>query len=176
MTSLNNKGEKLQKTMNNYYAKQITYQDGNTTKTETYYKDGNFLTKVKLYKESELITEITVYEKNGERIGLVNNSEGKIILKNVVNGGTGPEMDTSTFFSNLQSAFTCKVEKVNINSKECYVIKHWWGDRFIDKETGFIVKDFSYQENRVIDYYFELDVVKDEDIQKPDMTGYSLEE
>lgn len=176
MTALNTKGEKLQGTMKNYYAKAITtYQDGYMNETETYYKDGNFLTKIKLYKDGKLITDIIIYKKDEEKIALVEYSDGrKERLKNVVAGGTGPMMDTSTFDSNLVASFSTKVEKININSKECYVIKHHWGDRFIDKETGFIVKEISYEDNRVIDYYLKPGIVKDEDIQRPDTTGYVL--
>lgn len=176
MTLLNSKGEKLQGTMTNYYAKAITtYKDGYMSKTETYYKDGNFLTKHKLYKEGELITDIIIYKKDEEKIALAEYNDGKKVrLKNVVAGGTGPTMDTSTFESNLVASFSTKVEKLNIDSKECYVIKHHWGDRFIDKETGFIVKEISYENNRVIDYYLEPGIVKDEDIQRPDTTGYVL--
>lgn len=178
MTSLNSKGEKLQGTMNNYYAKQITtYPDGSIVKMETYYKDGNFLTRRKSYQENELTMDIIIYKKDEETIALVEDSYGKSLrTKNVLGARVAPLIDTRTFFSNLRESFRCRIEKLNINSKECYVIKYaWGGDKIIDKETGFVVKDINYKDNIVIDYYLEPGIVKDEDIQRPDTTGYVLE-
>lgn len=178
MTLLNSKGEKLKETMDNYYAEVIeTYPDKRiTTEIKTYYKDGNYLTRRKSYQENELTMDIIIYYKDGEMIGLVEYNDGKKQrFKNVVGSRAAPLIDTRTFFLNLRESFKCRVEKLNVNSKECYLIKYAWGqDTIIDKETGFVVKDIYYKNNVVRDYYIEPGIVKDEDIQRPDTTGYVL--
>jgi len=176
MTVLNNKGEKIKETLNNYYAKQVMYNEGHVTEIETYYKDGVYLTTIKSGSMDELITIGIIYEKDGEKIGLANYTDRKVILKNVVVARGGPAMYTSTLYSNFMSALSTKLETATVNGKECYVIKYRWGDRFLDKETGFMVKEISYEDNRIVDYYLEANVVKDDDVQKPDMTGYVEEQ
>ena len=145
-----------------------------------YNKDKNYLTTHKTYSNN--ITEIrnlTVYNKDNEKIGIIESGENKIALLNgnIAIGTTG--INTISEFDDIKFkiplAFTSKITIEECNGKECYLIelskdyKIW-----VEKETGIIVRemDIEYITNR--NYTF--DVVKDEDIIKPDISDCKVQE
>ncbi|MBQ6991990.1 MAG: hypothetical protein IJN50_03645 [Clostridia bacterium] len=150
------------------------------TLTKIYNKDENFLSTHKTYSNN--ITEIrslTVYNKDNEKIGIIESGEDKIALLNgnIAIGATG--INTMSEFDDIKFkiplVFTSKITTEECNNKECYLIelskdyKIW-----VEKETGIIVRemDIGYITNRT--YIF--DVVKDEDIIKPDISDCVIQE
>jgi len=150
------------------------------TLTKIYNKDKNYLTTHKTYSNN--ITEIrnlTVYNKDNEKIGIIESGENKIALLNgnIVIGATG--INTISEFDDIKFkiplAVTSKITEQECNGKECYLIelskdyKIW-----VEKETGIIIRemDLMYITNR--NYTF--DVVKDEDIIKPDISDCKIQE
>ncbi len=67
---------------------------------------------------------------------------------------------------------TTNIDKVNLNGKECYIIKEGDTEKFIDINTGFAIKIIDNTNNRTTDYHYEYGNVKDADIAKPDTTEY----
>jgi len=122
---------------------------------------------------------LTVYNKDNEKIGIIESGEDKIALLNgnIAIGTTG--INTISEFDDIKFkiplAFTSKITIEECNGKECYLIelskdyKIW-----VEKETGIIVRemDIEYITNR--NYTF--DVVKDEDIIKPDISDCKVQE
>ena len=77
-------------------------------------------------------------------------------------------------FENLFIAITTSVDKIELNGKECYLIRDGNTEKFIDVNTGFAIKMIDNQNNRTVDYKYEFGTVKDDDIAKPDTTGYTI--
>lgn len=87
------------------------------------------------------------------------------------------------FFANLQYALITGIESTYCNGRECYVIKGSSYERYIDKETGFAVRDIEKsnkeiirQTDMVVDYDYKFNIVTDSDIVRPDTTGYIVNE
>lgn len=82
---------------------------------------------------------------------------------------------TSEFFiENLYTAITTNIDKIELNGKECYMIRDGNTEKFIDINTGLAIKMIDNQNNITVDYKYEYGVVKDTDIVKPDTTGYTI--
>jgi len=150
------------------------------TLTKILNKEDNFLSTHKTYSNNiSEIRNLTVYNKDNEKIGIIESGEDKIALLNgnIAIGTTG--INTISEFDDIKFkiplAFTSKITIEECNGKECYLIelskdyKIW-----VEKETGIIVRemDIEYITNR--NYTF--DVVKDEDIIKPDISDCKVQE
>jgi len=59
------------------------------------------------------------------------------------------------------------------NDKTCYFIKTKHQESYVDKETGIMV--YSQSDGSERNVQFSLNTVTDEDIQRPDTTGYTLQ-
>ena len=80
---------------------------------------------------------------------------------------------TSDFFvENLYTAIFSSLDKVELNGRECYIIRDGNTEKFIDVNTGLALKMIDNQNNRTVDYKYEYGIVKDTDIAKPDITEY----
>jgi hypothetical protein len=81
-----------------------------------------------------------------------------------------PMRDTPIgFFANLQYAFIIGIDSAECNGKPCYVIKGEGYLRYVDKETGLVVREIekSHDKNMkdvVRDYDYAFNIVKDSDI------------
>ena len=105
------------------------------------------------------------------------------------------------FFDDLYrlAHFTTIVKPITYEGKKCYSIEyptktilHGENNRskeIIDKETGLILYDYNYSaetrykekvysgsSERTTKYEYRFDTVTDEDVAKPDLTGYTLKE
>lgn len=174
LTDLQNKAEKMKNT-NNYYAKVETYQNGNVNIIESYYKDGKTLMKIEKYPE-EYGVKWQMYTSGEETFSLYDNGTTKICRK----GGEisiNPVSFTSNFFLvNVYNAIFSNINKVNLNGKECYIVRDKDTEKFIDKDTGIAIKMIDNTNNRTTDYYYEYGNVKDEDVERPDITGYTIKD
>lgn len=138
--------------------------------TKSYCKDGNLFSTTETLGHN-IIEErkITAYSKGDEKIVIIQSGDNKVLLSN---GNVAPiNVNTISEFDDIKLriplAFTSKITKQNCNGKECYLIelskdyKIW-----VEKETGIIIRemDIEYITNRT----YTFDVVKDENIIKPD--------
>ncbi|MBQ3145839.1 MAG: hypothetical protein IJB90_04680 [Clostridia bacterium] len=147
------------------------------TLTKTYYKDGNLLSTSQTFNHNILDErKIIAYNKDDEKIVIIQAGEDKVLL---ANGNISPvyvntisEYDDIKF--KIPLALTSKLKTEECNNKECYSIelskdyKIW-----VEKETGIIIRvmDFTYITNR----YYSFDIVKDEDIVKPDISDCKIQ-
>ena len=81
---------------------------------------------------------------------------------------------SNSFFENLYTAITTSVDKIELDGKECYMIRDGNTEKFIDVNTGLAIKMIDNQNNRTVDYKYEYGVVKDTDVERPDTTEYTI--
>ena len=83
----------------------------------------------------------------------------------------------SIIFLNINSTYF-SVISTSCNGKKCYLIKDKNNESYIDKETGMAVRHIekNNENDLVIDYDYKFNIVTDNDIKKPDITGYIIEE
>ena len=175
MTSLSNKAStNLEKYSTNYHMKSITYIGNEIYHTETYYKDNDYFSVTKIGTIGEIYSENIHYRKNGEEIDLYNSAEQKIQSSKILGRPNNiPPIFDNNFFSNFKISFRVNIGTANIDSKKCYVIKDKSFDKYVDKDTGLIIKEINTITNATTEFYFyEFGTVKDSDIVRPDTTGY----
>ncbi len=171
LNSLGNKAEMI-KNSQNYYLKLESYNAGKMTITEAYYKNEKSLITITSYSQELGIAKQTLYKSGKERISLLDKGKIKTITK-MGDILVQPITFTSdNFFMNLYTAITTSVEKINLNGKDCYIIRDGDTEKFIDVDTGLAIKMIDNTNNRTVDYHYEYGIVKDSDIVKPDTTGY----
>ena len=162
----------------NFMVDSYSLSNDTATLTRTYYKDGNLYSEAQTFSHNILDErKITSYNKDDEKIVIIQAGEDKVLLSN---GNIAPvyvntinEYDDIKF--KIPLAITSKIKTEECNNKECYLIeiskdyKIW-----VEKETGIIIRvmDFTYITNR----YYTFDIVKDEDIVKPDILDCKIQE
>lgn len=166
-------GAKTNKNLSdNYYVKQTIYNGESIVIGETYNKGNKYLTEMNWYSDKEVENARRVISYNdGNTETTITQINGAII--NTANGGgihfSPMGCTTIDFFANLQYAFIIGIDSAECNGKSCYVINGAGSSRYVDKETGLIVREI---ENRhddnvkdiVRDYDYAFNVVKDSDI------------
>ena len=160
MTSLSGKVNENQ-AYDNYYARLYSYQGDTLTITESYNK-GN--------------EQFAVTEAGGKKT--------VIDSKKMLGGNIAPVTYVSDgFLVNLQYALVTGIESTYCNGKECYVFKGSSYERYIDKETGFAIRDIeksnkeiTRQTDMVVDYDYKFNIVTDSDIIRPDITVNTINE
>ncbi|MBR2289161.1 MAG: hypothetical protein IJ867_00700 [Clostridia bacterium] len=106
-------------------------------------------------------------------------SDGEIVLENSYSRDEIEKEDNTTLNSgiaigtkeDLSNIFKFSLSSGVVNGTECYIIKVDKGKRiiYIDKDTGLPVrqiiesKEKEYNDYRIMDYYYEFDVVTDSD-------------
>ncbi len=170
LTSLSNKANNTQNKMN-YYTKTETYSEGEMSIVESFNKDGITHATMKIYSENGT-KKLTFYKSAEEIIALIDNGTTKTIVDmgDII---TNPVSFTGkSILENLFIAVTTSIDKINLNGKECYLIREGNTEKFVDIDTGWAIKMIDNSNNRTVDYKYEFGVVTDSDIQKPDTTGY----
>ena len=164
MTSLSGKVNENQ-AYDNYYARLYSYQGDTLTITESYNKGRDYLTTFTRLVNGNEIQKITYYKKGNEQFA-VTEAGGK---KNVIDS-------KKMLGGNIAPVTYC-------NGKECYVFKGSSYERYIDKETGFAVRDIeksnkeiTRQTDMVVDYNYKFNIVTDSDIIRPDITVNTINE
>lgn len=179
LTHNNDISEELtQETQNsqNYYLKLESYVEGKMTVTEAYCKQKKALVKITSYSKDLGEVKQTLYKSGEERISLIDNGKTKVLNK-MGDISVQPVAFTSEFFlENLYTAITTNVNKIELNGKECYMIRDGNTEKFIDVNTGLAIKMIDNQNNKTVDYEYEFGTVTDSDIVKPDTTGYIVNE
>ena len=146
------------------------------TITEAYCKQEKSLVKINRYSKDLGEIKQILYKSGEEKFSLLDNGETKVFQEM---GGilVRPIAFTSEFFfENLYTAVTTSVDKIELNGKECYIIRDGNTEKFIDVNTGLAIKMIDNQNNRTIDYQYEYGVVTDTDVERPDTTEYTISE
>ena len=173
LTRLSNKAQETQDSQN-YYLKLESHVEGKITITEAYYKQENSLINITSYSKDLGEVKQILYKSGEERFSLIDNGKTKV-FKKMGDISVRPISFTSEFFiENLYTAITTNIDKIELNGKECYMIRDGNTEKFIDINTGLAIKMIDNQNNITVDYKYEYGVVKDTDIVKPDTTGYTI--
>lgn len=168
LTNLSNKAKLIEKE-DNYYIKIETYNKGNMSILEGYFKDGKSLKNLKNYNDNKIFKR-TVYKDESEEAfeNLIIDQNG---IKNVnLTGNIEIEPKPYTYnniFENIIMSIITNVEKVNLNGKECYIIKDRNGEKFIEESSGLVIKEIDNKNNITVDYTYKYGIVTDNDIVKP---------
>lgn len=180
--------EKGKEYPNYYYASESSWIFGslNETKTETYIKDNI----VKIVVDGETL-EWTDYNTE-EHIGLFElNGKETASVSNLDNFETNEDSQSGFDYSLItrediySTEFKYLGEK-QVDGRDTILVKVWNRDGFevdstkfyIDKETGLIMRRVDYAALGFIkincNRNVKMDVVTDEDIQRPDLEGYEI--
>lgn len=180
--------EKGKEYPNYYYASESSWIFGslNETKTETYIKDNI----VKIVVDGETL-EWTDYNTE-EHIGLFElNGKETASVSNLDNFETNEDSQRGFDYSLITREDIYNTEfkylgKKQVNGRDTILVKVWNKDGFemdstkfyIDEETGLIMRRVDYTALGFIkidcDRNVKMDIVTDEDIQRPDLEGYEI--
>jgi len=175
LTNLSNKANNMI-TLTNYRSKTETCSNGQMSILESYNKDGITLGKISIFSENKNPIKMIIYKSKTEVISLTDNGETKTLnaIKDIT---VNPVYFTGrSFLENIWIALTTSIDKVKLNDKECYLIRDGNTEKFMDVDTGLAIKIIDNQNNRTTDYKYEFGVVKDSDVTKPDIEGYTISE
>ena len=163
----------------NYIAVVQSLQSGNVSMLKSYNKDGNHLTIMRTYgKDAQNERGLTVYKKDNEKIGIIQSGEEKIAI---LDGTILGEVNVVNIFSTvdntiqqLQFAAMSRITTDNYNNIECYLVEleHW--KMWVEKDTGLVIREING--GIVAERFYQFDVVKDEDITKPDISDCKIQE
>ena len=176
INDLSNKA-RIAESKTNYYVRLECYLDKVFHTCEKYNKDETSLAIKKIYHidNPNIVEEYINYASDKENIKLVKNMQ----QQNLSNSDKNIHLDiinyTLGFYTpskKLYFALTTNIQNVTLSGKQCYLLKIDNTERFIDAETGLIIKYIDNDKNRVIDYHYEFDTVTDKDVELPDTTGF----
>ena len=170
----------------NYYAKLHSYQGDSLNIIESYNKGEDHLTTMTSFSNENQIRKVIYYEKENEKISLTE-FDGKKVLGNSENAVLSHIMPvtyvSNSFLINMQFALFNGIDSTYCNGKECYVIKGENYEWYIDKENGLatrmiqkVEKGVTRSADLIVDYEYKFNTVTDEEIAKPDTTGYVAKE
>lgn len=161
----------------------------NLSKTNCYYSLESNSTIIQSWKK-DAITKINMKQKNGEEdITFWNDSntgEGYIFynVEKIYSENQGGILGTrprsiTTSYDNLEKFMlainpTIFVGFKNYENKDCYYIKIGEQEELVEKGTGLLLNTKDDGNERKITYSF--DTVTDEDVEKPDISQYTLPE
>ena len=174
LTSISNKAKSILQN-NNYYTKTENYSEGNMVILESYNRDGYTRGTHNEYREDKNI-KMVLYKSPSESFSLVDNGDSKVMHKSTFIEINPVYFTGNSFIENLYLAITTDIQKVKLHGKECYLIKEGDNEKFIDMETGLAIKMIDNNNNRTIDYTYEFNNVTEKDVNRPETTGYTLEE
>lgn len=163
----------------NYLAVVQSLQNGNVNILKSYNKDGNYLTTMQVYgKDIQSERGLIVYNKDNEKIGIIQSGQEKIAI---IDGSVIGEVNIVNIFSTddntiqqLQFAMMSRITTDNYNNIECYLIELDNWKMWVDKDTGLIIREINGE--LVTERVYEFDIVKDEDIAKPDISDCKIQE
>lgn len=163
--------------------------NANLNKTNYYYSSESNSTIMQCWKKDGIIKfnmkqknregDITFWSDNNTGEGYVFYNIEKIYSEN--KGGIlyARPSSLTTSYDNLNKFMlainpTVYIGSLDYNNKKCYYIKIGEQKELIEKETGLLLNTKSDTDERKLTYSF--DSVTDEDVQKPDISQYTLQE
>ncbi len=198
-----NRAEKSLQSNNFYKETSQMLIDGETFITKEYYKDGKYKSVYQVYTDSGVETQMIEYTNTDtdERI-YINETEKKAVIEKgelskiknnikyvpfVINRNSLSKKIGTTF------TYTIDVDTYDYG-KEYYILRNkkenarW--EIWIDKETGLPIKEINRNaiktfytgtnvvrevKDMVLEYNYEFNKVTDEDVDVPDLSGYTVE-
>lgn len=163
----------------NYYTQRISMQDDNVVISKLYCKDAKCLQTTEVFGNVNKTRKITLYQDGKEAISIIQSGENKIAVLNEMEQMAKIDINTyeygTDFWTNLQMALVSRITTEKQAGRDCYVIDIM-GDLklWVDKENGLVLKDETY--NNVSQYSYKLNIVKDEDVLKPDISDCVIQE
>lgn len=163
----------------NYFAVVQSLQNGNVNIIKSYNKDGNYLTTFRTYgKDIKDERGLIRYKKDSEEIGIIQSGQEKIAI---LDGSVLGEVYVVNIFSTLdntmqqlQFAVMSRITTDNYGNIECYLIELENCKMWVEKDTGLIIREING--GLVSERFYEFDIVKDEDITKPDISDCKIQE
>lgn len=163
----------------NYFAEVQSLQNGNVNIIKSYNKDGNYLTTFRTYgKDIKDERGLIRYKKDSEEIGIIQSGQEKIAI---LDGSVIGEVNVVNIFSTLdntmqqlQFAVMSRITTDNYSNIECYLIELDNWKMWVEKDTGLIIREING--GLVAERFYEFDIVKDEDITKPDISDCKIQE
>lgn len=163
----------------NYFAVVQSLQNGNVNIIKSYNKDGNYLTTFRTYgKDIKDERGLIRYKKDSEEIGIIQSGQEKIAI---LDGSVLGEVNVVNIFSTLdntmqqlQFAVISRITTDNYGNIECYLIELENWKMWVEKDTGLIIREING--GLVSERFYEFDIVKDEDITKPDISDCKIQE
>ena len=167
-------------TKTNYIANLYSIQGNSVNVSKSYNKDGKYLSLIQT-KVNDINNSIklTVYKSDNEGLAIIESGDSKTaILNNNVIGGIYLNTFSNLYDGDiLQKLFFSAITRISTeecNNIECYHIEISSGWKvWIDKENGTIVREING--GFVTERRYEFDVVKDEDIVKPDISDCKIQ-
>lgn len=169
VTSLSNKAKSIN--LDNYYAKVEGIFAGEYKISECYYKNGDYIIKTTTYSNESGAIKMLFYKNSAEQILLTESDEGKSKNQNAVLTEITP-LPRYEGIDTLLMALVYGVEKVNLGDRESYVLKNKELEQYIDKETGFLVKQINRKNNTVTNYQYEFGKVTELESTLTDITDF----
>ena len=126
------------------------------------------------------IRKLTNYSKDNEKIAIseVNGKKYYLNPEQTLLDARPITYVNKEIISNFMYSFVIQVKSTYCNGKPCYLIRGDSYERFIDKDTGLAIrdierstKDIKRENDLIVDYDYKFNVVKIEDIVKPDTTN-----
>ncbi len=164
----------------NYYVQTYALKENSIEILKSYNKDSKYLSMLEtMNKQTGEKGKLTVYSDNEDKISIIETQQEKIAIlgDKTVGGKIGVNAYASYgqgVWSKLQLAITSDIGTENIGNKECYVINSVNGwKKWVNKETGLILRECNNGD--VTDFNYEFDIVKDENIMKPDTSDCKIQ-
>lgn len=162
----------------NFVVDTYSLSNDSVSLAKTYYKEGDIFSTTQTLNHNILDErKITAYNKDNEKLIIIQSGEDKIAL---LNGEIAPVyVNTISEYEDIKFkillAFSSRITAQEYNNKDCYLIEFSKDYKIlVEKETGIIIRviDIGYTTNRT----YTFDVVKDEDIVKPDISDCKIQE
>jgi len=164
----------------NYYVETYTTQGNSINVTKSYHKDSKYLTTIEISSINSMQKRlITLYNAEGEQISIYESGNVKkaTLDKELVGGNISVNSYIPSnygFYNTLLTAITSNISRIEHNGKKCYIIESNSNYQiWVDIETGLVVREIN--NSFITDYNYKFDIIKDEDIVKPDLTNCTIE-
>lgn len=181
----------------NYKATMRSYDGNSIMKYTTYKRDEKTLSILKNCTEKDVRTLIN-YEDNEVKHTFIEAEEDKIVI---LEGNGLPAsvqiadgLATKNFWQFITMAIFSDIQSEECNGKQCYKIYLAYSLRnrldtrkmattYFDKETGLKVRELNginttnekEKTNMIIDYYYEFNQVKEEEVKEPNISEYTIQ-
>lgn len=164
----------------NYYVETYTTQGNSINITKSYNKDSKYLTTIEISSINSIQKRIiTLYSAEGEQISIheFGNIKRATLDEELVGGNVNILKYIPSnygFFNTLLTAIASNIRTIEHNGKNCYIIESNNNYQiWVDIETGLVVREIN--NSFITDYNYKFDIVKDENIVKPDITNCTIE-
>ena len=155
------------------------YKKGDKTLVKMYSEDN---TKTISYYDKKKQESITKVEVGKDKVAFVKQEdEAPVLVSSVAYIESFTEISA---WQNFLLAVHSKIVSETYKGRECYKITAY-GDleQWVDKETGLIVRQsggyYQYKDGTMKrlyhEYNYQFGIVTDEDVKKPDLTGYKIQ-